>query len=168
MIVAMGIGRFAFTPILPLMQRDLGMTNTLAGWLAGLNYLGYLGGALLCSFAPQLLRYRLLTGGALLSSLATTLMMGFTVSVFWWGVMRLAGGAASAILFIVIAAEVAEALGRRGYGHWVGTLYGGLASASPSAVCLSLGLIMSGVGWSLDRDGDHRNPSGYGRSLYWP
>jgi MFS family permease len=126
MIVAMGIGRFAFTPILPLMQRDLGMTNTLAGWLAGLNYLGYLGGALLCSFAPQLLRYRLLTGGALLSSLATTLMMGFTVSVFWWGVMRLVGGAASAILFIVIAAEVAEALGRRGYGHWVGTLYGGV------------------------------------------
>jgi MFS family permease len=126
MVVAMGIGRFAFTPILPLMQRDLGMTNTLAGWLAGLNYLGYLGGALFCSFAPQFLRYRLLTGGVLLSSLATTLLMGFTVSAFWWGVMRLVGGAASAILFIVIAAEVADTLGRRGYGHWVGTLYGGV------------------------------------------
>ena len=126
MVVAMGIGRFAFTPILPLMQRDLGMTNTVAGWLAGLNYLGYLGGAILCSVSPQLLRSRLLIGGALLSSLATTLLMGFTVSVFWWGAMRLLGGAASAILFIVIAAEVAEALGRRGYGHWVGTLYGGI------------------------------------------
>jgi len=65
MVVAMGIGRFVFTPILPLMQRDLGMSNTVAGWLAGLNYLGYLGGAIICSIAPQLLRSRLITGGAL-------------------------------------------------------------------------------------------------------
>lgn len=135
MVVVMGIGRFAFTPILPLMQRDLGMTNTVAGWLAGLNYLGYLGGAILCSVTPQLLRSRLITGGALLSSLATTLLMGFTVSVFWWGALRLLGGAASAILFIVIAAEVAEALARRGYGHWVGTLYSGLG----------IGIILSGL-----------------------
>ncbi len=126
MVVAMGIGRFVFTPILPLMQRDLGMTHTLAGWLAGLNYLGYLAGALLCSVAPQLLRRRLITGGALFATLATTVLMGFTASAVWWGILRLVGGAASAILFIVIAAEVAEALGRRGYSHWVGALYGGV------------------------------------------
>ena len=126
LVVVMGIGRFAFTPILPLMQRDLGMSNTVAGWLAGLNYLGYLGGAVLCSVAPQLLRSRLLTGGSLLLSLATTLFMGFTISIFWWGLMRLVGGFVSAVIFIVISAEVGEALTRRGYGHWVGALYGGV------------------------------------------
>ena len=52
--------------------------------------------------------------------------MGLTISVFWWGLMRLAGGFASAILFIVISAEVGEALTRRGYGHWVGALYSGV------------------------------------------
>ena len=50
MMVAMGIGRFAFTPILPLMQRDLGVSHSLAGGLASLNYSGYLAGALLCAW----------------------------------------------------------------------------------------------------------------------
>ncbi|MDH3809498.1 MAG: YbfB/YjiJ family MFS transporter, partial [Desulfuromonadales bacterium] len=109
LVVAMGIGRFAFTPILPLMQRDLAMSNTVAGWLAGLNYLGYLAGAVLCSISPQVLHSRFVTGSALLLSLVTTLFMGLTVSSFWWGTMRLVGGWASAILFIVISAEVGEA-----------------------------------------------------------
>ncbi len=126
LVVAMGIGRFAFTPILPLMQRDLGISNTVAGWLAGLNYLGYLSGAVLCSVKPQILRSRLVTGSSLLLCLLTTLFMGMTVSIFWWGIMRFVGGVASAILFIVISAEVSEALIRRGYSHWVGALYAGV------------------------------------------
>jgi len=135
MMVAMGIGRFIFTPILPLMQRDLGMTNSVAGWLAGLNYLGYLFGAILCSVTPGVLRSRLITGGSLLLSIATTLFMGATLSVLWWGLMRFAGGFASAVLFIVITAEVGETLSRRGYGHWLGTLYGGVG----------LGIAISGL-----------------------
>ena len=135
MVVAMGIGRFVFTPILPLMQRDLGMTNSVAGWLAGLNYLGYLLGAVICSILPVILRCRLLTGGSLLVSIATTLCMGATLSIPWWGLMRFAGGFASAVLFIVITAEVGETLSRRGYGHWLGSLYGGVG----------LGIAVSGL-----------------------
>jgi MFS family permease len=135
LVVAMGIGRFVYTPILPLMQRDLGVSHSLAGWLAGLNYFGYLAGAIVCTVKPQILRYRLVTGGALLASLATTFFMGATVAVFWWGVMRLVGGLASAILFIVISAEVAKTLTRRGYAHWIGALYGGVG----------LGIALSGL-----------------------
>ena len=32
--VAIGIGRFAFTPILPMMQEDFGLSVSEAGWLA--------------------------------------------------------------------------------------------------------------------------------------
>ena len=45
---AMGIGRFAFTPLMPLMQEHAGLTLAQGGWLAAANYAGYLAGALLC------------------------------------------------------------------------------------------------------------------------
>jgi len=135
MMVAMGIGRFVFTPVLPLMQRDLGMTHSVAGWLAGLNYLGYLAGAVICSVYPRIIRNQFFAGSSLLLSLATTIFMAGTTSVFWWGGMRLIAGFVSAILFIVIVAEVNEALTRQGYGHWVGTLYGGIG----------LGIVLSGL-----------------------
>jgi len=48
---AMGIGRFAFTPLMPLMQEHEALTLAQGGWLAAANYAGYLAGALLCVFA---------------------------------------------------------------------------------------------------------------------
>lgn len=126
MAVAMGLGRFVFTPIIPLMQRDLGLTHGLAGWLAGLNYLGYLVGALLCSFFPQLVRHRLVGVGAVLAIIAGTALMALTQTTLEWGLLRLVAGIASALLFIIISVEVTTALGRRGHVHWIGLLYGGI------------------------------------------
>ena len=45
----MGIGRFAFTPLLPLMVRDGALPQNAGAWLAASNYLGYLVGALMAA-----------------------------------------------------------------------------------------------------------------------
>ncbi|QJW84303.1 YbfB/YjiJ family MFS transporter [Ramlibacter terrae] len=50
--VAMGIGRFAFTPILPMMLAERSVDLAGASLLASANYLGYLVGALACTFQP--------------------------------------------------------------------------------------------------------------------
>ena len=56
--IAMGIGRFAFTPLLPMMLQD-GVVNLAgASWLATAHYLGYLLGAMACAAQPALWRRR--------------------------------------------------------------------------------------------------------------
>ena len=52
--VAMGLGRFAFTPLLPMMLNDGVVDLPTASWLASANYLGYMLGALLCTLQPWL------------------------------------------------------------------------------------------------------------------
>jgi MFS family permease len=100
--VAMGIGRFAFTPILPMMQWDEGLTVADGAWLAAANYLGYLVGAL------SAVVIRIPAATAIRASLVgigvTTLGMGFTHSFMPWMALRFAAGVASAWVLISISA----------------------------------------------------------------
>ncbi|HIL93448.1 MAG TPA: YbfB/YjiJ family MFS transporter, partial [Cycloclasticus sp.] len=38
LILTMGIGRFAYTPMIPIMFEQAGLTKVMAGWLATINY----------------------------------------------------------------------------------------------------------------------------------
>jgi MFS family permease len=90
--VAMGIGRFAFTPILPMMEADAGLTLKAAGWLAAANYLGYLLGA---SCAARLPRAGAIRGSLSLIAVVT-FAMGMTHAFALQLFLRLLAGVASA------------------------------------------------------------------------
>ena len=80
--VAMGIGRFAFTPQLPLMLRD-GLLDADAGaWLAAANYAGYLVGALLA--ARLMARPRRLVLACLFATAVVTGAAGLTQGLSGW------------------------------------------------------------------------------------
>jgi predicted MFS family arabinose efflux permease len=95
---AIGIGRFAFTPLLPLMQEAFGLTLTQGAWLAMANYLGYFAGAysnfLLNPPAGLSARWGLLTVAV------STLLVGLTGSFGAWFALRLFSGIGSAFVLV--------------------------------------------------------------------
>jgi len=75
-VVAMGIGRFAFTPQVPLMIAEHQFTLTGAGLVAAFNYLGYLCGAFDAMRATKHLERRLwlgVWGGVVLTLLSAVI-----------------------------------------------------------------------------------------------
>lgn len=87
MMVAMGIGRFAFTPILPMMMDNHLFSPAGAGYLASSNYLGYLIAAFILTLVQVNSRSRLLLVG-LIGSIVTTWGMGKFHSLEIWLLLR--------------------------------------------------------------------------------
>jgi MFS family permease len=165
---AMGIGRFAFTPVLPLMVGEGDLDLAFAGWVAAANYAGYFAGAVTAARLPLNAR-----GLALLSLALTALLtaaMAAHAPVLWL-LLRFAAGAASAWVFVATSVWCLGALARRqrtDLGGWVYAGVGGgialtglycLVAASAgvgaAALWLQLGglalLLMLPVAWVLAR-----------------
>src|SRR5258708_6457082 len=100
--IAMGVGRFAFTPMFPLMVRE-GLLNSENGTLlAASNYLGYLLGAILASRIKM--KPSLLLVFGLVSTKVVTGAVGWTSSIFVWALLRLVAGIMSAWTLIAASA----------------------------------------------------------------
>ena len=96
LVLATGVARFAYTPLLPQMQQQAGLGVAEAGWLAAINYAGYLSGALVASLLGDLvLKDRLYRFGMVVAVL-TTAMMGMTTNPTVWAVSRYFAGLSSA------------------------------------------------------------------------
>ena len=98
--VAMGIGRFAFTPILPLMIQEGTVHLAQTAWLSSSNYIGYLVGAL--SLLKSKRHSLFVVLGLTLVTLTTWLAsLG---SFGWLLVLRFLAGVASAWVLVSISA----------------------------------------------------------------
>jgi predicted MFS family arabinose efflux permease len=132
---AMGIGRFAYTPLLPAMQEAAGLDPTQAGLLAAANYAGYLAGALLAAVAvPASARIRILVASAIAVA-ATTALMAVTTNLAAWSVVRFVAGLASAGVLVLATGLVLDDLRRQGRASLSGWLFSGVG----------LGIVVSGV-----------------------
>jgi MFS family permease len=136
--VAMGIGRFAFTPLMPLMMRD-GTLSAAAGaeWAAA-NYGGYLVGALTASWFSSDPRRGLRMGllGVALTTVAAAWTEGESAALVG-AVLRAAAGVFSAWTLVCASSWYLAELARRHVsplGAWIYTGVGlGIALAGALA-----------------------------------
>lgn len=121
----MGIGRFAYTPVLPAMQAELGLSVESAGLIASANFAGYLAGALAAvrtSLAGRRSAYVL----AVVASVITTLLMSQLSAAGLLAAVRLAAGAASAFVLVHGSSIVLDHLARARRPELAGLLYAGV------------------------------------------
>jgi MFS family permease len=143
--VAMGIGRFAFTPIMPMMEADAGLTLRAAGWLAAANYLGYLLGAL-C--AARLTLSQGVRGGLLLIAIVT-FAMGVTHAFALQLSLRLLAGIGSAWVLVHVSAWTLGRLLALRRSEANGVVYAGVGVGTAAAGLVVIGLMQAH--WDSDR-----------------
>ena len=157
--VAMGIGRFAFTPLLPMMLAERSVTLAGASVLASANYFGYLVGALACTFQPWIWRRigwapavngpRLVRAG-LVTTVLLTLGMALHLPGLWT-LLRFAAGVASAVVFLYTSGWCLEQLARRGVPAMGALIYvgpgGGIVASGLAASALVAVGAPASVGW---------------------
>jgi MFS family permease len=136
--VAMGIGRFAFTPVLPMMRQDFGLSVTAGGWLASANYLGYLLGAL----SATALRVSPATAirAGLVTIVLVTIGMAAAQTFVVWIVLRALAGIASAWVLVFTSSWSLQRLAVTGRPVLSGVVFAGVGTGIVVAgiVCLVL------------------------------
>jgi MFS family permease len=135
----MGVGRFVYTPILPLMHAQAGLTVQLGSTLATANYVGYLIGALIGIAVPKAVRSRTVLRASLAVIIATLALMPTTHSAAVWITLRLLAGIASALVFVIAVSAVLAALRAHGQ-HLTGWAFGGVGAGIALSGALVLAL----------------------------
>lgn len=126
LILVLGVARFAYTPLLPLMQQQAGLGVAEAGWLAAINYAGYLSGALVASRISSLvLKDRLYRVGMVLA-IVSTLVMGLSTNLVVWAISRYVAGLSSAAGMLLGAGLIMNWLIRHNHRSELGIHFAGI------------------------------------------
>jgi predicted MFS family arabinose efflux permease len=126
LVLLLGIARFAYTPMLPIMQNQAGLGISEAGWLASINYIGYLCGAIIASRIKDLMVKDRLYRIGLIVALLSTVLMGLTDNVWLWALSRFFAGLSSAAGLLLGSGLILNWLMRNGHRSELGIHFAGI------------------------------------------
>jgi predicted MFS family arabinose efflux permease len=153
LILVLGIARFAYTPLLPLMQHQAGLGVAAAGWLAAINYAGYLSGAIIATLiSDMVLKDRLYRIGMIVA-IVSTAMMGMTTDFTLWAVSRFVAGLSSAAGLLLGSGLILNWLIRHNHRSELGIHFSGIglgiACAAAAVHVIKLWLTWDQQWWAL-------------------
>lgn len=145
--VAMGLGRFAFTPMLPIMLHEGKLQLEAGGVLASLNYLGYFLGAVSCAAIG--FKAKTMVRGGLAATAVLLIGMGVLHSFTSWGILRTAAGVMSAWVFVFASGWGLRRLAETNSPALAGVIYTGpgIGIAMTGLLGGALGRWGSEAGW---------------------
>ncbi len=146
--VAMGIGRFAYTPILPAMIEAGELSPATGGLVASANFAGYLVGALLAAVPAVVAVRRRWLLIALIASAATTASVGLVRGVELFAALRFVGGMASAFVLVFASAIVLERLAAEHRPGLSALHFAGVGVGIALSSLLITALADAGANWS--------------------
>jgi predicted MFS family arabinose efflux permease len=149
MAVAMGIGRFVYTPILPGMMESLGLSASDAGSVASANYLGYLLGAIAAAFGWAHRRERAMMLAGLVANAVLAAAMACTTSLPAFLLIRFAAGIASAFVMVFSVTIVFSHLAAAGRNDLQALHFGGVGLGIALSALLVGGLHLAGGDWAV-------------------
>lgn len=125
-ILCIGIARFSYTPLLPVMQDQTWIGDAEGGWMAAVNYSGYMCGALLAASLSDLRFKDQLYRIGLLLAVATTVGMALTESIWLWCLLRFLSGLSSAASMLIASGLILNWLIRNNHRSELGIHFAGI------------------------------------------
>ena len=140
LILTMGVARFSYTPLLPLMMDETFLTDATGGWLATINYMGYMCGALTAAFISDLKLKDTLYRIGLFVAILSTVGMALAENYILWAVMRFFAGLSSAAGLLMGSGLILNWMIRQGHRAELGVHFGGvgLGIAVSAAIAMSM------------------------------
>ncbi len=126
LVLTMGIARFSYTPMIPIMFEQVGLSKVLAGWLATINYMGYMSGALTATLVSSLVVKDRLYRLGLVLAVVTTFMMGVSTEPWVWGLSRFLAGFGTAAGLLIGAGLMLNWLIRHNHRSEMGIHFSGV------------------------------------------
>jgi len=122
----MSIARFAYTPMMPIMFEQASLSKVFAGWLATINYIGYMCGALTATLVGNLVIKDRIYRVGLVLAVITTFLMGLSIDPYLWAISRFVAGFSTAAGLLVGAGLMLNWLIRHGHRSEMGIHFSGI------------------------------------------
>lgn len=135
LILTVGIVRFSYTPMFPLMKEQTDLNDTVGGWLAVINYIGYFTGTLIVMYLKNITQRFYFYRISLIIAVFTTIGMGLTTNQLLWNILRFLSGISSVAGYTLASGLILHWLTQHKLKKELGLHFCGIG----------LGIVLSGI-----------------------